>query len=150
MSHGAHMNESCHTYEWVMSHIWMSHVTHMNESCHTYKWVMSHKCMIHVSFICHLYVLWYTSMSHIIDLCDMTHSYLILQHTATHCNTLQHINGFFMSTMSHMWKGFMSRIRMSDGKNMNESCRTYEYATSRKQLKNITHVHESCHTYQIV
>ena len=21
---------SCHTYEWVMSHIWMSHVTHMN------------------------------------------------------------------------------------------------------------------------
>jgi len=23
------------------SHIWMSHVTHMNESCHTYEWVMS-------------------------------------------------------------------------------------------------------------
>jgi len=35
MSHVTHMNESCHTYEWVMSHIWMSHVTHMNESCHT-------------------------------------------------------------------------------------------------------------------
>ena len=29
-------------YEWVMSHIWMSHVTHMNESCHTCEWVMSH------------------------------------------------------------------------------------------------------------
>jgi len=42
MSHVAHMNESCHTYEWVMSHIWMSHVTHMNESCHIYEWVMSH------------------------------------------------------------------------------------------------------------
>jgi len=38
MSHFTHMNESCHTYEWVMSHIWMSHVTHMNESCHTYEW----------------------------------------------------------------------------------------------------------------
>jgi len=25
-----------------MSHIWMSHVTHINESCHTYEWVMSH------------------------------------------------------------------------------------------------------------
>jgi len=54
------MHESCHTYEWVMSHmneschIWMSHVTyewvisHMNESCHiwrshvTYEWVMSY------------------------------------------------------------------------------------------------------------
>jgi len=46
-----HMKESCHTYEWitshvsyqwVMSHTWMSHVTHVNESCHTYEWVMSH------------------------------------------------------------------------------------------------------------
>ena len=42
MIRGTHINESCHTYEWVMSHIWMSHVTHMNESCHTYEWVMSH------------------------------------------------------------------------------------------------------------
>jgi len=41
MSHVTHGNESCHTYEWVMSHIWMSHVTHMNESCHTYEWVES-------------------------------------------------------------------------------------------------------------
>jgi len=30
------MNESCHTYEWVMSHWWMNHVTLMNESCHTH------------------------------------------------------------------------------------------------------------------
>jgi len=42
ISLATHMNESCHTYEWVMSriwmgqsHIWMSHVTHMKESCHT-------------------------------------------------------------------------------------------------------------------
>jgi len=36
------LNESCHTYEWVMSHIWMNHVRHTNESCHTYEVVMSH------------------------------------------------------------------------------------------------------------
>ena len=36
------MNESCHTYEWAMSHRCMSHATHMNESCHTYESVMSH------------------------------------------------------------------------------------------------------------
>ena len=42
MSHVTHMNESWHTYEWVISHIWMSRDTHMNESCrHTYEWVMS-------------------------------------------------------------------------------------------------------------
>ena len=51
MSHVIHMNESCHTYEWVMSHIWMSHVTHMNESRHKYKWVMLHIRMSHVTHI---------------------------------------------------------------------------------------------------
>jgi len=35
------VNESCHTYERVMSHIWMSHVTRANESCHAYEWVMT-------------------------------------------------------------------------------------------------------------
>jgi len=50
------MDESCHTHEWVMSHIWMSHVTpidesvtHMNESCHTCECVMSHIRMSHVT-----------------------------------------------------------------------------------------------------
>jgi len=44
-----HMNESCHTYEWVMSHIWMSHVTHMNESCHTHEWVTKSVTHMNVS-----------------------------------------------------------------------------------------------------
>jgi len=49
--------QSCHTYEWIMSHIWMGHVTahesflahiwmrhvtHMNASWCTYEWVMAH------------------------------------------------------------------------------------------------------------
>ena len=63
-SHVTHINESCHTYEWVMSHIWMIHVTHMNRSCHTYEWVvsnervMSHIWMSHVTRMnesCHTY-----------------------------------------------------------------------------------------------
>jgi len=28
------MNESCYTYDWVVSHLWMSHVTRINESWH--------------------------------------------------------------------------------------------------------------------
>jgi len=35
MSHVTHLNESCHTEEWVMSHIWMRNVTHMKEACRT-------------------------------------------------------------------------------------------------------------------
>ena len=51
-----HMNESCHAYECVMSHIWMGHATHMNESCQTYECVMSHIWMSHVTHMnasCH-------------------------------------------------------------------------------------------------
>ena len=36
------IGESCHTSEWVVSHIWMGHVTHLNGSCHTSEWVVSH------------------------------------------------------------------------------------------------------------
>ena len=51
MSHVTHMNVSCHTYKWVMSHIWMSRVT--------YAWVTSHICMSHVTPMnvsCHIYI----------------------------------------------------------------------------------------------
>jgi len=82
--------ESCHTHEWVMSHIWlshvthtqispiatmshtwMSHVTHMRESCHIYTWVMSHigyTCMnewCHAyTHVCHTHTHMYVSYSH--------------------------------------------------------------------------------------
>ena len=58
-----HMNEWCHTYEWVVSHphtshvcTWMSGVTHINESCYTrtrvnsaYEGVLSQMWMGHVT-----------------------------------------------------------------------------------------------------
>ena len=47
--HVTHSNESCHTYEWVTSHIWMSHVAHMNESCYSCECLTSHIWMSHVT-----------------------------------------------------------------------------------------------------
>ena len=41
MSHATIMNDSYHTYEWVMPCISEYHITHTKESCHTYEWVMS-------------------------------------------------------------------------------------------------------------
>jgi len=64
------MNESCHTYKWVMSHMneWRhtcKYVTNsdlaparptaplryqnMNGSCHIYEWVISHVCIRHIT-----------------------------------------------------------------------------------------------------
>jgi len=50
-SHVTHTNEACHTCSIVMSHICMSHITHMNESCRTYEGVMSHKWLSYVTRI---------------------------------------------------------------------------------------------------
>jgi len=57
------IHESCHTYEWVMSNIWMSHVTYMN------AWRDS--CLCHVT---QFYVTWRILMWRDWFLCDMTHS----------------------------------------------------------------------------
>ena len=56
MSHVAHVNGSCHSYEWLILRIWMAHVTHMNKSCFTYECGMSHIWMslvTHVNESCH-------------------------------------------------------------------------------------------------
>jgi len=49
ISHVTHLNESCHTFEWVMPHTWMSHVTHLNESYHAHKWIASHAWKNHAT-----------------------------------------------------------------------------------------------------
>jgi len=78
MNHVTHTNESCHTYEWVMSQMRMSHVTHMNESCHTYEWVMSHIQMsrvTHTNESRHTYewVMSHIWMSHVTQLQELPH-----------------------------------------------------------------------------
>jgi len=101
-SHVTQLDESWHTYESVMSHIWMSHVTHMNESCHTYEWVMSHK--------------WMSQVTH------MNESYL--QPIACEVSFLlsQIATSRIDRVMSHIW--------MSHVTNMFESCHTCGWVMS--------------------
>jgi len=105
MSHVAHMNESCRTYEWVMSHIWMSHVAHMNESrrtydsCRTYLLMMSGKWMSHVTHT-HELAMSHISMSHVTH---MNESY----------QTCEYVT-------SRAWMSHVARL--------NKSCRTDYFA----------------------
>ena len=107
-------NESCHTHEWVMSHmieshVWIRRVTHMNESCHTYQWVMSHTWMSHVAH-----------MNESIRTNGSVSSHgNTLQHTATHCNTLQRMSQFAhgshqtcMSHVAHGWVMSLTRAKV--------------------------------------
>jgi len=52
-------------YKLVMSHVWTSHVTQMNESCHTYEWVMSH---IQMSLVTNIWAISHIQMSLIINI----------------------------------------------------------------------------------
>jgi len=51
MSHGTHINESCHTCECVMAHMRMSRGTYMNESWHTCEWVMAQSPKGHGTYV---------------------------------------------------------------------------------------------------
>jgi len=108
--HVKHMNESCHTYERVMSqthdmpgvvstqHIQIRNAIHMNESCHTHEWVMSHMWVSHVT--------------------DTRHARRSVKATRTNisCHTREWV-------MSHPW--------MSHVTHAYESCHTYEWVMSQ-------------------
>jgi len=100
MSHVTHINESCHTYQWVMSHISMSHVTHINESCHTYEWVMNmplfnllipRRVKTHSN---HFTLYWYTRVS-----CMNVHRCVMSESTLGH--TYEWVMS--MKESSHIW-----------------------------------------------
>jgi len=93
VSHVTYINQSFHTYEWVVSHKYIRHVAHLNESCKTCERVKSHnescqtcegvkshiwmRHVTHMNESCHTYewvtshVWWvtsYISMSHVTGL----------------------------------------------------------------------------------
>jgi len=108
--------ESWHTYEWVMSHVWMSHVAHMNgswhtyeaarsipgytkESCHTYELVMAHIWMghgTHITESCRKYE-WVRSVTHASESC---HTYervtCCTRHSCTNIDIVCQIRAFYI------------------------------------------------------
>jgi len=70
--HVPHINESCPSYQWVMSHVSMSNVPHTvwYKTCPTYQWIMSLISMSHVprineSWPTYQWVLSHISMNHV-------------------------------------------------------------------------------------
>ena len=101
MSHVTHINQSCHTYEWVMSHISISHVTCINGSCHTgvyvahtYTYICTCKALLVCAFddMSHLWVMSHTSIGHV-------------THINRSCHTCQWV-------MSHIWLSHVIQARI--------------------------------------
>ena len=159
MSHVTHMNESCHTYEWVMAHVWMSHGTRMNDSCETYAGVMWH---IHEWVMAHIWVSHGTYMN------ESWHTYewVMAQISCTNALALiavmRHIRMSHVTHTNESWDTYewvMGHIRMShnykeetrqryEGHSLNEanscakgavSC-THEWVMSHIRINHVIHV----------
>jgi len=125
----AHMDESHHTCEWVMSHIWMSHVTRMKEMCQK-EWVMSHIGMSHVTHMNELCRTYEWVMSHIWT-SHVTHkNEPYFTHERESCHTYE-------SVTSHI------RIRYFTKKN--QSCYVEKWSISHTKIRHVTHINASCH-----
>jgi len=151
-------HESCHTYEWVMSHTWISQVTHMNESCHPHEWVMSHTWMSHVTHrnascltlkrtpaALHVRM---SNVTHIDESCHThasSHTYeWVTSHTCMILVTL-------MNESYHICKRVISHLRAdpshlgmgtSSLPRINESCHTYAWVLSLVWMSHIKQIYK--------
>jgi len=101
----------------LSSHIWVSHVTHMNEPCHTCDWVMSHKCMNHVTCVTWIVmshvtrvdqIVLYTCVTRPIHLCDIFLSSHIWMSHVTYMNESCHV---YRWVASHIWMSHVTDIK---------------------------------------
>jgi len=130
-SHVTHMNQSCHTHEFVMPHTWISHVTHMNQSCHTHEWVMSH------TWVGMFYM---TYMSHVTRVFESRHAYeWVTSPIFMSCHTKSRHRAWTIT--SRVWS-HVTHMRESCRTHTSESCYTYRV---------LSHIKRSpCHTYEWV
>jgi len=157
MGHVTRMNESCHTYEWVMSHVWMSHVTHMNESCHTYESVVRVR-----NAVCHTHIgMSHTHRTKCWNGAELFHpwmSYVIYQWIMSVISVMSPTNEPFHVWMSRViYQSVMCVILVIS--RMNESFHVWMshviYQAVMSPIKDsfhvwtspVAHTNESCHAY---
>jgi len=167
LRHVTHMNESYHTYdivmphmwkgdrmrivsrwvmsriirdEWVMSLVWIRHVAHINESCHARKWVMSH--VWKGGWNAHSLQNESCHASSVVN--ESCHSYEWGMPLLWMC----HVTRMYESC--HTCTGVKSHICMSHVTHMNKSCHWYECAMPYARMSHAARTHETCPTYERV
>jgi len=138
------MNESCHTYEWVMAHIWMSHVTHsVWHGVVFYIW-MSH--VTHMTAACHTHEFG-LSRSQVLPACVWDSDLVTRMNEPCHA---------YEWVMAHIWKSHVTHMKeswhayqwlMSHVTHTKESCHPYERFTSHRWMSHVTHMNGPCHKY---
>jgi len=173
MSHT--QKESCSTCESAMSHTCISHVAHMNESCHTQECVVSHVTWVvsrarmghitHIGYLLHTKVAWHSvfgvRISHATHRNESSHTrkwvmYSVFESIISVFESIRHSvfgvawHSVFESIMQNVIKKYEWVMSYQDVPHMNESCPTYEWVMSYIWMSHVEHMDESCPTYESV
>jgi len=153
MRHATHMNESCPTYERVMSHIWTSHFPHMNESCPTYDRFMSHIWTTHDLYTTRAWSASAALMKESWQTYQWVTSAIRSNHD-THTNksarkyhALVSSTNIPMSHVSHMIKLWHSYEQISSHTYHVLVSSSAGWVMSHKPMSHVTHINESCPTH---
>ena len=111
---------SCHTYEWVMSHIWMSHVTHVPQ-WYPLRAVRRNHIWLHRTFL----------MSNI-RMSHVTHMRSHVSHTPKSCHTYEWV-------LSHTY--------LCDALSKHNHMRRTLLMFSELHIRTHTHTHTDVHTH---
>jgi len=124
-----------------MSNIWMCHITHMNESCHTHEWVMSHMQVegSDGELIRHKIVMLHIWMSHVTYDWVMSHVWHADERVRVSVAHIHdHITHMNESCHSYIVGRIRRRVNPPQDRHvthMNESCHTYECVMSHMQVE---------------
>jgi len=177
MSHVTQISESCHTYEWVMSHKSVSHVVHISRqsTSNVTHWpidsLASHvyycaTCLIHIKAE-HKYNDTQAFLKPVSHVTHMNESYPTYESVTSHiwmsvvahmnesCHTVAHLpRSYVTHSRFHMWHTGGPAVQRHSVFEINESCHTYEWVMSHIRMSHVTqhytrHIH-MWHTFEWV
>jgi len=129
--------ESCRTYDWVMSHMWMRLVAYANESCRTYEWVAVFSRSGVADAVQYV-------VSRCVALLCVAVCCSALQCVAVSCSVFCSVQRFMISSCKdghppsrHKCAWVMSHTRLCDNA-------TYGWVMSHIWMSRVSHMKESC------
>ena len=163
MSHGTHMNESWHAYEWVMGHIWKL-ATWASTSIIVvlYEWAMAHTYMRHgiYTYECEPHK-WMSHGTYIFE-CVMSHMWMLSTWADTGWRRLigcLNLHVIFRKRAT-MYRALLRTMHYQNKASYGSSppCSAivvlkvfiYKWVMAHVWMSHDTHVNDSCHTYERV
>jgi len=134
-----HVNESCHTYEWVMSHIWRSltHIVYVSTSMY-----LACVCLCECECMC---VRVCVRMCVCVYVCMCVRVYIFHVYVYTCKQVMSHVRVTRMHQSYHTpYEWVMAHIKRGHVTHTNKSFHNNKWAMQHMWMSHVTHMHQSC------